>query len=44
LRDAFSAAIWVSLIAVVLTGLLSFLLPSVSQVAAHKRAAESMAE
>jgi EmrB/QacA subfamily drug resistance transporter len=44
LRDAFSAAIWVSLIAVVLTGLSSFLLPSVSQVAAHKRAAESMAE
>jgi hypothetical protein len=44
LRDAFSAAIWVSVIAVALTGLFSFLLPSVSQVVAHKRAAESMAE
>jgi hypothetical protein len=44
LRDAFSAAIWVSLIAVVLTGLSSFLLPSVSQVVAHKRAAENILE
>ena len=40
LRAAFLGAIWVSLIAVILTGLSSLLLPSVSQVAAHKQASE----
>jgi MFS family permease len=40
LRAAFLGAIWVSFIAVILTGLSSLLLPSVSQVAAHKQASE----
>lgn len=40
LRDGFEAAIWVPLIAVALTGLSSFLLPTVSQMTAHNLAAE----
>jgi EmrB/QacA subfamily drug resistance transporter len=42
LRDAFEVAIWVPLIAVTLTGISSLLLPSVSQMIAHNKAAESM--
>lgn len=42
LREAFDAGVWVTLGAVALTGLSSFLLPSVSQVAAHKKAAEAL--
>jgi len=42
LREAFGAAVWVTLGAVALTGVVSFLLPSVSQVAAHKEAAEAI--
>lgn len=41
LRDAFEASIWVSLVAVALTGLSSLLLPSVAQLAAHNKAAEA---
>jgi predicted MFS family arabinose efflux permease len=40
LREAFELAIWVPLASVALTGVASFLLPSVSQMAAHNRAAE----
>jgi EmrB/QacA subfamily drug resistance transporter len=40
LREAFEVSIWVPLIAVALTGLSSFLLPSVSQMAAQNKAAE----
>ena len=42
LREAFDAAVWVTLGAVALTGAASFFLPSVSQVAAHKEAAEAI--
>lgn len=44
LRDAFESAIWVSLAAVALTGLSSFLLPSVAQVVAHKQQSEEVAD
>lgn len=44
LRDAFEAAIWVSLVAVVLTGLFSFMLPGVAQVARHKIDSENPVE
>ena len=36
LRDAFLAGIWIPITALALAALVSFLLPSVSQVAAHK--------
>lgn len=44
LRDAFEVAIWVPLVSVALTGISSFLLPSVSQMLAHNLAAESAEE
>jgi predicted MFS family arabinose efflux permease len=44
LRDGFEAAIWVPLVAVVLTGISSFLLPSVSQMVAHNLAVENSSE
>ncbi len=40
LRDGFELAIWVPLVSVALTGLTSFLLPTVSQMVAHNLAAE----
>jgi hypothetical protein len=44
LRDGFESAIWVPLVSVALTGLSSFLLPSVAQMVAHNLAAENSAE
>lgn len=44
LRDAFEVAIWVPLISVALTGISSFLLPSVEQMVAHNLAVENSAE
>jgi hypothetical protein len=42
LREAFEVAIWVPLVAVALTGLSSFLLPSAAQMVAHNKAAEEL--
>lgn len=42
LRDGFELAIWAPLVSVVLTGLSSFLLPSVAQMAAHNKAVEEL--
>jgi len=44
LRDGFELAIWVPLVSVALTGLSSFLLPTVSQMLAHNVAAENSTE
>jgi predicted MFS family arabinose efflux permease len=44
LRDGFELAIWAPLVSVVLTGVSSFLLPSVSQMLAHNLAAENLDE
>jgi hypothetical protein len=40
LRDGFELAIWVPLVAVALTGIASFLLPSASQMVAYNKALE----
>lgn len=42
LRDGFELAIWAPLVSVVLTGVSSFLLPSVAQMLAHNKAAEEL--
>lgn len=42
LREGFEAAIWAPLISVALTGLSSFLLPSVSQMISHNKAVEAL--
>lgn len=41
LRDGFELAIWVPLVSVALTGISSFLLPSVAQMVAHNEAIEN---